>query len=136
LFCVHRVEILEAALANPVVYNKIGVFYKQHPNYVKRRQDLIAEVAKQLCSSAKTRYNKKQLPSNKQLIVYLERLEQEVEALKTSNNRSDYEGFLMLQNYLEYQKKQFAKIKRIKWLLGNPNMDIKDFIDTSESSRF
>ena len=136
LVFVQLVEILEAAIANPVNYNKMDVFLKQHPNYVKSFQDFIFEVAKQLRSIAKTRYNKKQLPNNKQLIVYLERLEQEVEALKTSNNRSDYEGFLMLQNYLEYQKKQFAKIKRIKWLLGNPNMDIKDFIDTSESRRF
>jgi uncharacterized membrane protein YccC len=114
----------------------MDVFLKYHPNYVKSFQDFIFEVAKQLKSISKTRYNKRQLPNNKQLILYLERLEQEVEALKNSNNKSDYEGFLILQNYLEYQKRQFLKIKRIKWLLGNPNMDTKDFIDSNESKRF
>lgn len=136
LVFVQLVEILEAAIANPVNYDKMDVFLKYHPNYVKSFQDFIFEVAKQLKSISKTRYNKRQLPNNKQLILYLERLEQEVEALKNSNNKSDYEGFLILQNYLEYQKKQFLKIKRIKWLLGNPNMDTKDFIDSNESRRF
>lgn len=136
LVFVQLVEILEAAIANPVNYDKMDVFLKYHPNYVKSFQDFIFEVAKQLKSISKTRYNKRQLPNNKQLILYLERLEQEVEALKNSNNRSDYEGFLILQNYLEYQKRQFLKIKRIKWLLGNPNMDTKDFIDSNESKRF
>ncbi|MDX1317336.1 MAG: FUSC family membrane protein, partial [Xanthomarina gelatinilytica] len=136
LVFVQLVEILEAAIANPVNYDKMDVFLKYHPNYVKSFQDFIFEVAKQLKSISKTRYNKRQLPNNKQLILYLERLEQEVEALKNSNNKSDYEGFLILQNYLEYQKRQFLKIKRIKWLLGNPNMDTKDFIDSNESKRF
>ncbi|WP_417875173.1 FUSC family membrane protein [Xanthomarina gelatinilytica] len=136
LVFVQLVEILEAAIANPVNYDKMDVFLKYHPNYVKSFQDFIFEVAKQLRSISKTRYNKRQLPNNKQLILYLERLEQEVEALKNSNNKSDYEGFLILQNYLEYQKRQFLKIKRIKWLLGNPNMDTKDFIDSNESRRF
>ncbi len=136
LVFVQLVEILEAAIANPVNYDKMDVFLKYHPNYVKSFQDFIFEVAKQLKSISKTRYNKRQLPNNKQLILYLERLEQEVEALKNSNNKSDYEGFLILQNYLEYQKRQFLKIKRIKWLLGNPNMDTKDFIDSNESRRF
>jgi len=136
LVFVQLVEILEAAIANPVNYDKMDVFLKYHPNYVKSFQDFIFEVAKQLRSISKTRYNKRQLPNNKQLILYLERLEQEVEALKNSNNKSDYEGFLILQNYLEYQKRQFLKIKRIKWLLGNPNMDTKDFIDSNESKRF
>ena len=136
LVFVQLVEILEAAIANPVNYDKMDVFLKYHPNYVKSFQDFIFEVAKQLKSISKTRYNKRQLPNNKQLILYLERLEQEVEGLKNSNNKSDYERFLILQNYLEYQKRQFLKIKRIKWLLGNPNMDTKDFIDSNESRRF
>ena len=136
LVFVQLVEILEAAIANPVNYDKMDVFLKYHPNYVKSFQDFIFEVAKQLKSISKTRYNKRQLPNNKQLILYLERLEQEVEILKTSNNMSDYEGFLMLQNYLEYQKKQYIKVKRITWLLGNSNIDSKDFIDSNESKRF
>lgn len=136
LVFVQLVEILEAAIANPVNYDKMDVFLKYHPNYVKSFQDFIFEVAKQLRYIAKTDYNKKKLPDNKLLVLCLERLEKEVEILKTSNDKANYEGFLMLQNYLEYQKKQFIKIKRIKWLLGNPNIDAKDFIDTNESRRF
>ena len=136
LVFVQLVEILEAAIANPVNYDKMDVFLKYHPNYVKSFQDFIFEIANQLRLIAKAGNNKKKLPNTKQLAVCLERLEQEVEALKNSNNKSDYEGFLILQNYLEYQKRQFLKIKRIKWLLGNPNMDTKDFIDSNESKRF
>lgn len=136
LVFVQLVEILEAAIANPVNYDKMDVFLKYHPNYVKSFQDFIFEIANQLRLIAKAGNNKKKLPNNKQLAVCLERLEQEVETLKTSNNMSDYEGFLMLQNYLEYQKKQYIKVKRITWLLGNSNIDSKDFIDSNESKRF
>ncbi|MFV0573105.1 MAG: FUSC family membrane protein [Xanthomarina gelatinilytica] len=136
LVFVQLVEILEAAIANPVNYDKMDVFLKYHPNYVKSFQDFIFEIANQLRLIAKAGNNKKKLPNIKQMAVCLERLEQEVEALKNSNNKSDYEGFLILQNYLEYQKKQYIKVKRITWLLGNPNMDTKDFIDSNESKRF
>ncbi|MCB0389498.1 MAG: FUSC family protein [Winogradskyella sp.] len=136
LVFVQLVEILEAAIANPVNYDKMDVFLKYHPNYVKSFQDFIFEIANQLRLIAKAGNNKKKLPNTKQLAVCLERLEQEVETLKTSNNMSDYEGFLMLQNYLEYQKKQYIKVKRITWLLGNSNIDSKDFIDSNESKRF
>ncbi|MEO6705487.1 MAG: FUSC family protein, partial [Ginsengibacter sp.] len=48
----------------------------------------------------------------------------------------DYEKYFMLQNLLEYQEKQFEKLKRIKWLLGDPNTLEIDSLDRKTAKRF
>jgi uncharacterized membrane protein (TIGR01666 family) len=136
LVFVQLVEILEAAIANPVNYDKMDMFLKKHPNYIKSFQDFIFEMAKQLKQIAEVGNDLRKFPKSNQLSICFEQLKLEVEKLKTSAEVSDYEGYLMLQNLLEYQEKQFIKIKRIKWLLGNPDIDVKDFIDRKESKRF
>ncbi|MCX7549954.1 FUSC family protein [Xanthomarina sp. F2636L] len=136
LIFVQLVEILEAAVANPVNYEKMDVFLKKHPNYIKSFQDFIFEIAKQLKQVADAGNDIKKLPKTNRLSVCFEQLKKEVDLLKTSEDKTDYEGYIMLQNLLEYQEKQFIKIKRIKWLLGNPDIEVKDFIDSNESKRF
>ncbi|GGG43973.1 membrane protein [Bizionia arctica] len=136
LVFVQLVEMLETAIANPVNYEKMDVLFKQHPGYINSFQDFIFEMAQQLRFIAEFGNDIKKLPKSKELSICFEKIKEEVGLLKTSEGKADYEDYLMLQNLLEYQEKQFNKIKKIKWLLGNPDMDAKDFIDRNESKRF
>lgn len=127
------IEMLEAAIANPVNYDRMDMLFNDHPQYIKRFQDLIFEMAFQLRMIFETGNNKRKLPTNdgiKQCFADI-RL-----ALAQLREKLYYEEYLMLQNFLEYQEKQFEKIKRIKWLLGNPNISEIDFIDRKNAKRF
>ncbi|MEO8933059.1 MAG: FUSC family membrane protein, partial [Xanthomarina sp.] len=130
------VDMLETAVANPVNYQKMDALLEKHPNYITGFQSLISEMALQLRGIAAARNNIKKLPNNKHLSDCFEQVKQQINILKAETEVKDYEGFLMLQNLVEYQEKQFLKIKRIKWLLGNPDVDTIEFIDSSESKRF
>jgi uncharacterized membrane protein YccC len=55
---------------------------------------------------------------------------------ESKNSDSYQENYLMLQNLLEYQESQFKKIKEIKRLLGNPDTDSLEFIESNVSRRF
>jgi uncharacterized membrane protein YccC len=48
----------------------------------------------------------------------------------------NYEEYLMLQNFMEYQEKQFKKLKQIKRLLGNATSMETEFIDRKDAKRF
>ncbi|HLV40492.1 FUSC family protein [Xanthomarina sp.] len=130
------VEMLETAIANPVKYKKMDALLEKHPHYVTSFQNLIFEMALQLRGIADAGNNVKKLPNNKDLTDYFKQVEAQINVLKLETVTKDYEAFLMLQNLLEYQEKQFQKLKRIKWLLGNPNVDDLEFIDTRELKRF
>ncbi|MCX7547806.1 FUSC family protein [Xanthomarina sp. F1114] len=130
------VEMLETAVANPVNYKKMDALLEKHPDYILSFQKLIFEMANQLRAIAEVGASRKKLPNNKYLTECFEQVKDQINVLKTETETSDYEVFLMLQNLLEYQEKQFLKLKRIKWLLGNPDLDSIEFIDSSESKRF
>lgn len=126
------IEMLETAIANPGNYNRMDVLFNEHPEYIKKFQDLIFEMSYQLRSISKLN-NNSNLPKNDHLKQCFEDVKNEVALLRESQY---YEEYLMLQNLLKYQDKQYKKIKRIKWLLGEPNMNEIDFIDRKNAKRF
>lgn len=63
-------------------------------------------------------------------------LELDILNVKDETKSEDYERYLMLQNFLDYQKKQFEKLKKIKWLLGNPELTSAELVPTDELKRF
>ncbi|HLV14207.1 MAG TPA: FUSC family membrane protein [Xanthomarina sp.] len=136
LVFVQLVEMLETAVANPVKYDKMDALLEKHPNYIAGFQKLIFEMALQLRTIPGARNNVAKLPKNKHLLECFKQVEAQINVLKSETKTSDYESYLMLQNLLEYQEKQFQKLKRIKWLLGNPNVDDLEFIDARELKRF
>ena len=129
------VEILETAVANPVQYDKMDIFFDAHPEYIQRFQTLIFEMSGQLRKIAAAGNDKSQLPSNSKLNEYFSQLRAEISTFEKEKegNREDH---LMLQNFFEYQESQFKKIKEIKWLLGNPDTDSLEFIERNVSRRF
>ena len=133
LIFVQLVEMLETAVANPGNYDHMDALFNRHPKYIKLFQDLIFEMSYQLRMISIAGSNKKNLPKNHTIRKSLEDIRIEVDLLRDS---LDYNEFLMLQNLLEYQEKQFEKLKRIKWLLGDPEASEIEFIDRKSAKRF
>lgn len=136
LIFVELVELLETAIANPVNYNKMDALFKTHFVFKTDFQKLIAEFSNQLRAIATHINNSKKIPSNKELYNAFKKLELDILSLKDESKPEDYERYLMLQNFLDYQKKQFEKLKKIKWLLGNPELTSDELIPTHDLKRF
>lgn len=126
------VDMLETAIANPVNYDRMDELFNDHPQYVKIFQDLIFEMSDQLHLISESGNDKNNLPNNDQLSQCFEEVRLEIALLRKALN---YE-YLMLQNWLEYQEKQFEKLKKIKWLLGDPDLKEIDLIDRKAAKRF
>jgi hypothetical protein len=125
--------MLETAIANPGNYLRMDALFNDHPRYIKIFQDLIFEMSYQLRMISKAGNDKKKLPGNDTMRQCFEDVRLEIDLLREA---LDYEEYLMLQNLLEYQEKQFEKLKRIKWLLGDPNTAEIDFVDRKAAKRF
>jgi uncharacterized membrane protein YccC len=133
LIFVQLVEMLETAIANPINYDRMDVLFKDHPQYIKRFQDLIFEMSNQLVLISESGHNKKSLPKNELLKEYFENVELEINSRR---NKMTSDEYIMLKNLFGYQDKQFKKLKRIKWLLGDTNEAEIDTIDRKAAKRF
>lgn len=136
LIFIELVELLETAIANPVNYNKMDALFETHPEFKTNFQKLISEFSLQLQTIAEHINNSKKFPSNKILSNVFKNLEHDIQHLKDETKPKDYEHYLMLQNFLDYQKKQFEKLKKIKWLLGNPDLTSDELLPTDDLKRF
>ncbi len=136
LVFVQLVDIQEMALANPVNYTKMDELLNDHPEYIESFQNLLFEMSNQLLLISEAGQNAKKIPKHDQLIQIFRKIKEEISILKSSKENYDYEGFLMLQNLLEYQEKQIEKIQKIKWLLSNPNPRELTFIKKEVAKRF
>ena len=136
LIFIELVELLETAIANPVNYTKMDALFETHPEFKTNFQKLISEFSLQLQTIAEHINNSKKFPSNKILNNVFKSLELDIQPLKDDTKPKDYEHYLMLQNFLDYQKKQFEKLKKIKWLLGNPDLTSDELVPTDDLKRF
>ncbi|MFL0351995.1 FUSC family membrane protein [Xanthomarina sp. GH4-25] len=136
LIFIQLVEFLETAIANPVNYDKMDALFIMHPEFKTDFQKLISELSHQLRSTANNFNTSKQVPSNKVLSNIFETLENDILKFKNEKKSENYEHYLMLENYLDYQKKQFGKLKKIKWLLDNPKLTSDDVIKKDNLKRF
>ncbi|MDN3492027.1 FUSC family protein [Winogradskyella bathintestinalis] len=136
LVFVQLIELMETAIANPVNYNKMDKLFEAHPEFKTDFQKLISEFSYQLRVIAQNLNKPKHFPNNKTLSKIFETLETDLLKFKNENHSEDYERYLMLQNLLDYQKKQFEKLKKIKWLLGNPDIATSQIITKDKLKRF
>ncbi|GJM29617.1 MAG: membrane protein [Cyclobacteriaceae bacterium] len=133
LIFVLLVEMLETAIANPVNYDRMDALFNEHPQYIKLFQDLIFKISHQLRLISEAGNDKNNLPRNEDIRRCFEDVRGEIALLRET---LDYEQYLILQNLLGYQEKQFKKLKRIKWLLDDPDTTEIDFIDRKVAKRF
>lgn len=132
LVFVQLVEMMETAIANPVNYDRMDALLKDHPPYVALFQDLIFKMAHQLRLISKAGNNMNNLPKNEDIRQCFERIRLEIGLLRETRNYD----YLTFQNWFEYQEKQFEKLKRIKWLLGDTDTMEIDPIDRKAAQRF
>lgn len=136
LVFVQLVEMLETAIANPVNYVRMDTLLSKHPEFVASFRSLIFEMARQLRLIAEAGTSIQKLPKITALEACFEKVENEISAFGLVVEEKSYADFLMLRNLLSYQKKQFEKLKRIKWLLGDTEIGSEEFIDRDVSRRF
>lgn len=136
LIFVELIDMLETAIANPVNYDKMDALFGDHPEFIESFQNLIFEMAGQLRIIAEAGTDQSKFPKNSKLVQYFGKVEHEIASFRKETGTEDYEGFLMLQNLLQYLEKQFEKLKKIKWLLGNPDMGSVDLVDQAAAKRF
>lgn len=136
LVFIQLVEILETAVANPVNYEKMDALFEIHPEFKTDFQKFISELSHQLKVIAQNLRKTTKFPPNQMLSSALKTLENDILKFKKENHTDDYERYLMLQNLLDYQIKQFEKLKKIKWLLGNPELNSDDFMRKDKMKRF
>lgn len=127
------IEMLETATANPVDYDRMNRLFNEHPQYIKRFQALIFEMAKQLRLISESGNDKRKLPKSDPIKQCFKDVKLDIASLRESLYFDEY---FMLHNFLDYQEKQFAKLKRIKWLLGDPDTLNMEFIDRKVAERF
>lgn len=133
LVFVQLVEMLETAIANPVNYDRMDALFDDHPNYIKIFQILIFKMSDQLRMISEAGNKEENLPGDDDLSQSFENARVEIASLRENPG---YEEYLMLQTWLEYQEKQFKKIKKIKWLLGSPRTAEIEVIDRNDAKRF
>lgn len=133
LVFVQLIEMLENAVANPAAYERMQELFKDHPQYITKFQSLNFEMADQLRKIADANNNPNNLPDNVNLITCFTNIKTEIEFLQKELLYSDY---ILLQNFLDYQEKQYEKLKRIKWLLDDPNPTEIGTIDRKTARRF
>ncbi|SHF47721.1 TIGR01666 family membrane protein [Arenibacter palladensis] len=136
LIFVELIDMLETAIANPVNYDKMDALFGDHPEFIESFQNLIFEMASQLRTIAEVGTDHSKFPKNSKLGLCFEKVQLEIANFRKETGTEDYEGFLMLQNLLQYLEKQFEKLKKIKWLLGNPDMGTVDLVDQTSAKRF
>ncbi len=133
LVFIQLVEMMETAIANPVNYDRTDKLFYDHPQYLKLFQNLIFKMSEQLRLISEAGSNRKKLPNNDSLTICFEDVKHSIDQLEES---LDFEEYLMLQNLLGYQEKQFKKLQRIKWLLGEPSAMEIDIIDRKAAKGF
>lgn len=134
LIFIQLIEILETAIAHPVNYEKMDVFFKAHQEILNNLQTLIFEMAIQLHVLAEGGKSISQFLDNKKLNNYLKKAKDHADELKEKG--TDYESYIMLRNFIDYQEAQYEKLRKIKWLLGNPDLSSIDTPKREDLKRF
>jgi len=133
LILVQLVEMLETAIANPGNYNRTNALFRDHPGYIASFQRLIFEMSRQLRLLSGMRSDAVGVPNNRPLRDSLKKIRDDIQLLQEELH---FEEYIMLQNLLGYQEKQFDRLKRIKWLSGKSNVIETDSIDRVSANRF
>lgn len=133
LIFIQLIEMLETSIANPVNYQRMDVLFMEHPKYLKSFQGLILEMSYQLRAISIAGNDPRKLPTNDTIKQCFSNLRADIDLLLQTRF---YEEYLMFQNLIDYQLKQYEKLKRIKLLLGDIEASKIDIVDRKNAKRF
>ncbi len=89
------IEMLETAIANPVNYDRMDALFNNHPQYIKKFQNLIFEMSHQLKMISDAGNNKRNLPKNNSMRQCFDDVRKEITLLR---------DHLYYEEYLIYLK--------------------------------
>lgn len=128
------IDMLELAMTNPVDYSKTDRLFKTHPGFLEDFQSLLFAMSSRLNEIAAHLSSPKKLASQSEVDFFLEKVKEDTVAYSKENGMN--ETVLMLGNLLKYQKEQAGKIKKIEWLLSNPDRRKITYIRREEAQLF
>lgn len=133
LIFVQLIDMLETAIANSGDHDRMDALLRSHPRYIKAFQGLFFEMSRHLRRISEAASGKRMLPNNDELQQYLE-----IDQVKRSLRAEDlaHDEYFLLRNLIEYQEKQFDKLKKIKLLLGEADTLKVEPIDHKYAQRF
>lgn len=133
LIFVQLIDMLETAIANSGDHDRMDALLRSHPRYIKAFQGLFFEMSRHLRRISEAASGKRMLPNNDDLEQYLE-IDKVKEALRAEDLAHD--EYFLLRNLIEYQEKQFDKLKKIKLLLSEADTLKVEPIDHEYAQRF
>ena len=133
LIFVQLIDMLETAIANSGDHDRMDALLRSHPRSIKAFQGLFFEMSRHLRRISEAASGKRMLPNNDELQQYLE-----IDQVKRSLRAEDlaHDEYFLLRNLIEYQEKQFDKLKKIKLLLGEADTLKVEPIDHKYAQRF
>lgn len=120
LVFVHLVDMLELAMAHPVIYYKTDVVFKEKPELLTAFQNLLFAMSARLESIGDHISTPGRLERDQRMAEYLSEVEKGIAELLHTDVENKGEKFLMMNNVLKYQQNQTETIKKIEWLFRNP----------------
>lgn len=136
LIFIQLVDIMELAMANPVNYSKMDVLFKEHPQQLKAFEKLVFSMAGHLKMISTVLKNQAKLSENDPLSKALDHLKESMEAYTSEKAENTDEGYLMLYNLYDYQKKQVEKIHKIERILSTKNIQGLQLVKKNVTNRF
>lgn len=121
LVFVHLVDMLELAMAHPVIYHKTDLVFKEKPELLVSFQSLLFAMSARLEIIGDHIYTPRRLKRGKRIAKYLKKVEEGIAEIFQAGSKDQTEKFLMMNNVLKYQQRQAEIIKKIEWLFRNPS---------------
>lgn len=121
LVFVHLVDMLELAMAHPVIYHKTDLVFKEKPELLTAFQSLLFAMSARLENIGDHMYTPHRLKRDKRIAEHLEEVEKGIGEIFDEDYKNQAEKFLMMNNVLKYQQRQAEIIRKIEWLFRNPS---------------
>ena len=130
------IDILDLAMANPVNYQRLDELDELSLPALKKFEELIQAMAKQLNFIARVIQNEEVYREDNRIEKLLEELDKEIVAYRDGIGLPESrQGTLLLLNFKHYQEKQAQKILGLERVLNNVTK--KDsLVDPSEAHKF
>ncbi len=133
LIFIQLVDVLELAMSNPVNYEKLDKLLENDRDILDSFRDLILSMARRLDAFSKYILHNHKIPEDQNLVYSIQKLQLQIEEYGKSGIE---EGYIMLENLLDYQETQLQKIRKIERLLIQKEVGEIGLLKKDEISRF
>tara|TARA_R110000796_G_scaffold67449_5_gene154791 strand:- start:43665 stop:45911 length:2247 start_codon:yes stop_codon:yes gene_type:complete len=136
LLFISLVDILELALANTLDYTKIDIIFSNRLS-LKEFKKLNITMGNHLQVLSKILLNRKKVQRKDELLEGLSEVEKTIaQYIKDVSLPEGREGIIILRNLQDYQEQQVAKVRAIRRVMNNANLQDKIKIKGNEATQF